>query len=100
MTNYPPKPSAESRPLISLEAAPDIADMFYVLFHCSRIHTVHFIFKAGNLNVTALTKLTKLKLQALLNQRRCFFPKKRSPDYLLTFRGVLWRPRTTRYMHM
>ncbi len=64
----PPKPDIRERPLITLEQAADLMNVFKVLANDTRLRLLHALARAGELSVGELAAAVAMKPQAVSNQ--------------------------------
>jgi len=64
----PPKPVLQTRPLLSLDQAGDLAGVFKVLANDTRLRLLHSLTRAGEMCVTDLADSVGMKPQAVSNQ--------------------------------
>lgn len=63
-----PKLTLSKRPLLGLEQAADLADIFSVLANDTRLRLLHSLVRLGEIGVTALAEEVGMKPQAVSNQ--------------------------------
>jgi len=64
----PPKPALQARPLLSLDQAGELADVFKVLANDTRLRLLHSLTRAGEMCVNNLAEAVGMKPQAVSNQ--------------------------------
>lgn len=64
----PPKPALQDRPLLGLEQAGELEDLFKVLANDTRLRLLHAITRHHEICVTDLADLVDMKPQAVSNQ--------------------------------
>ena len=63
-----PKPALQTRPLLSLDQAGELAGVFKVLANDTRLRLLHSLTRAGELCVNDLAEAVGMKPQAVSNQ--------------------------------
>lgn len=64
----PPKPKLSERPLLNIEQASEVEDLFKILANDTRLRLLHALIRAGELCVMELGKALGMKSQAVSNQ--------------------------------
>ena len=67
-TSCPPKPALETRPLLTVGQAGELARIFKVLANDTRLRLLHALARAGEMYVTELAEAVGMKAQAISNQ--------------------------------
>jgi ArsR family transcriptional regulator, lead/cadmium/zinc/bismuth-responsive transcriptional repressor len=67
---FPDKPTPEQRPLLSLEQASDLTDLFKIFASNTRLRLLHALVREGEMRVTDLAADVGMKPQAVSNQLR------------------------------
>lgn len=62
------RPSLRERPLLSVEQASDLENMFKVLANDTRLRILHALIKGSEMCVTDIANLLEMKPQAISNQ--------------------------------
>jgi len=63
-----PRPALRERPLLTVEQASDLENMFKILANDTRLRILHAIIKGTEMCVTDIANLLEMKPQAISNQ--------------------------------